>query len=476
MIDLSRAQNMVEFLKLLEEQSGDRTIMKYMACGQVCEMSGREFFHYVDRCAGQIGAMGLAGKHVGIMGINRWQWMAYLCGIFRAGAVAVLMSPDLNSREVRARARQTDLAAIICDNCLAETAQRAELPVLNMDEIPETVFTEQGFPAQPEDLACILFTSGTTSQCRAAMFTHKALIAGFCHNVIGFPFRSMLAILPMHHIAGFASVINTWYLGREVCMGEQMKHLYRYLAKMKPDYVLTVPALLQVILKKVKNAGANGNDIGWDLHMIGCGGAQFPADVIHQLNSLNIRVLQSYGATEAGGLGFDWEMTPYCKYSIGKPCDLMETKIVDGELYLRCESMMSGYYHDPESTQEVLKDGWYATGDLCEQDAEGYLYFRGRKNNLIILANGENVSPEEIEMSLLLEGLPGEVLVGVEKGQITAWIYPEQDAAAEVILNVVDHYNETVPRYKQIQNAIITAEPFKRTAVGKTKRKRRTGG
>ena len=79
-------------------------------------------------------------------------------------------------------------------------------------------------------------------------------------------------------------------------------------------------------------------------------------------------------------------------------------------------------------------------------------------------------------MALLLEGLPGEVLVGVEKGQITAWVYPEQDAAAEAILNVVDHYNETVPRYKQIQNAIITAEPFKRTAVGKTKRKRRTGG
>ena len=274
--------------------------MKYMNGREAVSMTGVEFFSYADRCAGYLALQGSAGKHIGIMGANRWQWMAWLCGIFRVGAVAVLLSPDLNPDELRERTRQTDIDMIVCDKSLLTTVQDAAVEACSMDDIPEVSESAANVNVLAEDLACILFTSGTTARCRAAAFTHRAMIAGICHNVISFPFEAQLAILPMHHIAGFASVLNTWYLGRIVCMGEYVKYLYRYLRDLQADYVLTVPALLQAILKRIRNAKPNGADMGWDLRMVGCGGAQFPPEVIRSLNDKNIRVLQSYGATEAG--------------------------------------------------------------------------------------------------------------------------------------------------------------------------------
>lgn len=478
MIETLPHKNMLCLLRWLEEQSRDKILLKYMEAGNVAQMTGSEFFARVNACAAYLHRRDLSGRHIGIMGANRWQWLAYLCAIFRIGAVAVLLSPDLNGREVAERAAQTELDAIVFDETLrnaAEGAAGAEL--ISMDdalpggELPGDFLPDPG----AEELACILFTSGTTAACKAVMLSQRAAVAGICHNVIGFPFEAQLAVLPMHHIAGFASVLNTWYLGRILCLGQDFKDMFRYLKVMRPDYTLTVPSILQVILRKLRNAGPNGEKLGWNLHLIGCGGAQFPPEVIQSLNAQNIRVLQSYGATEAGGLGFDWEMTPQCRNTMGKPCPEIETKIVDGELYLRSASVMSGYYKDPKATAEVLKDGWYATGDLVEQDADGYLYLKGRKKNLIILANGENVSPEEIEARLYETGLVEEVMVGLQKGLITATVFLKPAAAAQAMEAAVDAYNSRVPQYKQVQELVFLQEPFAKTEVGKMIRNSVTG-
>ena len=476
MIDQNSLENVNQLLRMIEKRQGGSIILKYLRGGEVESLSARGFFRMVDCCAGRLDQLGLAAKHIGLMGANRWQWMVYLCAVFRIGSTAVLLSPDLNREEVSQRAVQTDLTAVICDEELLHTVNGEKLTVVNMDEIPRAELPFRESCAGPEDLACILFTSGTTAQSKAVMFSHRALIAGICHDVIRFSFESQLAILPMHHIAGFASVLNTWYLGRVVCMGQQMKYLYRYLEKMQPDYVLTVPSVLQVILKKLKYGGSNGSELGWYLRMVGCGGARFPSDVIRFLNERNIRVLQSYGATEAGGIGFGWEMTPGCANSIGKPCPELETKIVEGELYLRSKSLMNGYYGDPEATREVLVDGWYATGDLCEQDADGFLYLRGRKKNLIILSNGENVSPEQIESALMNLGLSGEVMVGLESELITAFVYPENGWDEGRIEDLIRQYNASVPSYRQIMNLRIMDAPLAKTDLGKKIRYGVTGG
>ena len=488
MIDHTRLRNMPQLLDALKIQSGEKVILKYMEENQVKDVTSTYFFEQVKRCTAKLYHLGLSGSHIGIMGANRYQWMIHLCAIFQIGSVAVLLAPDLNAEDLSSRSAQTDITCILHDEALTSVVcQVPGIQHISMDDalLPDDSADLSAIPqGNPEDLSCILFTSGTTARCKAVMLSHKAMIAGICHNVIHFPFHSQLAILPLHHIAGFASVLNTWYLDRVICLGEDFKYLFRYLEHMKPDYMLTVPSLLQVILRKLKKGGQNGHLLGWDLHLIGCGGAQFQPEVIQTLNDQGIRVLQSYGATEAGGLGFDSEMTPACRDTIGKPCPEIQTKIVDGELYLYSESVMMGYYKDPEATAEALVDGWYATGDLCVEEEDGYLRLIGRKKNLIILSNGENVSPEEIESKLSVSQDISEVMVGVENDRLNVSVYPAlpECYSAEFltqiqdrIRNAVEDYNHTVPTYKQIHTVHFFEKPFAKTQVGKLIRNSITG-
>ena len=460
-------ETMGQLLQFLEKRDEERTVFEYLCSGQVMGIPGSVFFRQVRRRALQLKRLGFARNHVGIMGSNRWQWLAGLCAIFQVGAVAVPLSPELNRQELAEAAGQADLMGILMDGECLETGADLKIPAVSLDLEPQTEdYTEFAVP-DGNACACMLFTSGTTARPKIAVFTHSALLAGICHNVIPVPFEAQLAILPMHHIAGFASVLNTWYLGKRICLAENVKQLSRCLREMKPDYMLTVPAILQALLRKLKNGGEYGSSLGWNLRLIGCGGATFPADVIGFLHGRKIRVLQSYGATEAGGIGFDWEMTPECGPSIGRPCPEMDVKIEDGQLFLRSPSLMSGYYRDPQATAQVLRDGWYATGDLCEQDADGYLYLRGRIRNLIVLGNGENVSPERIESDLLRCGLIGEIMVGISGGLISAWIYPNRGVKREELERAVDAYNASVPGSRQIINLFTMTEPFAKTETGK---------
>ena len=481
MLNAASIHNMPQLLTALEAHTADRVFLKYMEGTQVHDVAAPDFFDLVRGMSAALSEKGLSGRHIGIMGANRVQWLAGFCAVFCVGGVAVLLSPDLNSRELAERAAQADAEGLLFDDTLSETVRGAGLPggfvSINLDApLPERAAAPALPHPAPEELACILFTSGTTAAAKAVMLSHRAMVAGVCHNVIGHPFIAQLAILPFHHVAGFASVLNTWYLDAVACLGRDFKYLYRYLEHMKPDYTLTVPSILQVILHKLKKGGPNGRALGWDLHLIGCGGAKFQPEVIQFLNDRGIRVLQSYGATEAGGLGFDWEMTPGCRDTMGKPCPEIETKIVDGELYLRSDSVMMGYYKDPAATAEVLKDGWYATGDLCEQDSDGYLYLRGRKKNLIILSNGENVSPEQIETALSACGEIEEILVGVEHDRICATIYPAAPEYRERIEAYIDNYNRSVPFYRQVQCLHFSDRPFAKTEIGKMIRRSVTGG
>ena len=464
--------SMRDLLNEIRRDYSDRILLRHIQCGTVETLTGREFFELTDACASRLYRMGLSGKHIGLIGANRWQWMVSLCAVFQVGATAVLLSPELNPAEISGRMVQADVDALLCDGVLSGKMAEACPVVISMDDMPEENYPYPEYRTAGENIACILFTSGTTAVPKAVAFSHRALLAGICHNVIRQPFESQLAILPMHHMAGFASVLNTWYLGRTVCMGEKMKYLYRYLDKMQPDYVLTVPSVLQAMIRKMK---ADGDSCGWNLKLIGCGGARFPAEAIMFLRQRGIRVMQSYGATEAGGIGFQWEMTPEREDSIGKPCPELEIKIHNGELYLRSASLMDGYYGDVQATQAVLQDGWYATGDLCEQDSDGYVYLRGRKNRVIILSNGENVSPEQIEQELSAAGVPGDVMVEVRSNLITACVYPVDGVSAETIETLIQHYNAGVPASRQVMNLKILNKPLKRTDTGKIMQTLQTG-
>lgn len=317
------------------------------------------------------------------------------------------------------------------------------------------------------------------------MMSGRGMIASVCTRLNSQKFEALLAVMPFHHMAGFITILNTLYLGAEVCIAGDLKYFYRYLKEMKPDYIFVVPSMLKMLARKLKKAGPNGKFLGWNLHIISCGGAAFYPEFLQMLRDQNITVLQAYGASEAGAIGFLWEMTPDRPNTIGKPTAGLEAKIVNGELYLRSESVMVGYYKDAKETEKVLCDGWYATGDLCRTDEKGYFYLVGRRKNLIILSNGENVSPEEIETKLCNYEEIKEIMVGVEQNLITAAIYPDyQEGISEEskwkvrerIEKKIAEYNGNSPVSKQIRKVIFFEEPFAKTAVGKMIRHSVTGG
>lgn len=492
MICLEKVQNIHDLLEALERQSGDRVMIKYMVKTEVVEVRAPQFFKDIRRRSSALGRLGLAGKHVGIIGKNSYDWIVSFCAVLHIGASAVLLSKDYSSEELGEAAEYADVNAVLYDREVEEIVQQAMLPAgsprLSMGLEHDIAWTEEewnGYRACLDDLGCILFTSGTAAKSKAVMLSHRALIAGFCNDIIGHVFESHLAVLPFHHLAGFSPAINTLCLGRTLCIGEAFKHVYRYLEGMKADYMLVVPALLSVIVRRLKKSDAYGASLGWNLRLISCGGAKFEPENVQILVEHGITILQSYGASETGGVGFSWEMVPERPDTIGKPCLGLEAKIVDGELLMRSDSLMTGYYKDEAATKEVLRDGWYYTGDLCWQDAEGYLYLVGRKKSLIILSNGENVSPEEIECKLQTCEDICEVMVGEEKDFLSATFFPEyppnctdleKHAIRERIRGAVQQYNSTAPTYKQVQFLHFREEPFDKTTSGKLIRRNVTGG
>lgn len=499
MIDKKDIKNMRQLLENMETEMKGRRLIRYMKGSEVVEITSEHFFEEIRKMSRQLEYRGLAGKHIGIMGKNSYEWLVSLCAIFWTGSVAVLLDWEASPDAIAELARQVELEALLCDKVTEENVRLSDLPqnvqVMSMElcmENPnriENALYKEETASEPQteldDLTCIFFTSGTTGKSKAVMMSGRGLIASVCAGLNHQKFEALLAVIPFHHMAGFITVLNTFYLGKEVCIAGDLKYFYRYLKEMQPDYVFVVPSMLKMLVRKLKKAGPHGEGLGWNLHIISCGGAAFCPEFLQILKERDITILQAYGASEAGAIGFLWEMTPERPNTIGKPPACLETKIVNGELYLRSESVMMGYYKDSEETKKVLNDGWYATGDLCRMDDAGYYYLTGRRKNLIILSNGENVSPEEIERKLSVCEEIAEIMVGVEQDLITATIYPNYPAGMdeaskrkvkEQIEREIAEYNSGSPVYKQIQIIHFQEEPFAKTAAGKTIRRSVTGG
>lgn len=485
--------NMRQVLEMLENRMAGRRLFRYIVDGQLIDVSTEEFFCAVRKQACVLKNKKLCGKHIGIIGQNSYEWLVNFCAIFWMGSVAVLLNWQSDAETVEELAERVNIDAILYDSSMKKVVCSAILPeyvtIVSMQEVflENEKYEKKDIQEmqKPEDLACIFFTSGTTDKSKAVMMSSRALVASVCSNVNDKSFHSLLAVLPFHHLSGFIMILNAIYLGAEICLAGDLKYFYRYLKDMKPDYVPVVPSMLPVLARKLKNGGIHGERLGWNLRMLHCGGAAFRPEFLQTLLEHDIIVLQGYGASEAGGIGFMWEMTPDRPDTIGKPPAQMQVKIVDEELFLRSDSLMMGYYGDEEGTAQVIRDGWYATGDLCRQDEEGYLYLTGRKKNVIILSNGENVSPEEVETKLYCCQEICEVMVGAEKDMLMAAVYPkypqqsgeyEQETIRKKIEQFIELYNYKAPIYKQIRKIHFMEEPFAKTAVGKMIRKNVTGG
>ena len=482
--EMQRAETMREVLEQLEGRLAGRRVFRFMSDLGVTDISCEQFFSDIRRTAFLIEDTGLSGKHIGLMGRNSYWWMVCLCAVFWSGSVAVLLDRELDEEELKERVGRVEAEALFFERApeVEERCRALEerVKILSFEKVRETCRSgresKKKVRKRGEHLGCIFFTSGTTATSKAVMMSEHGLSAGICHNINDKKSHSILAVLPFHHLSGFSSSLNALFLGAEVCIGEEQKYFYQYLKELQPDYVFIVPSMLRMLARKIKNGGPNGRLLGWNLHLLNCGGADFRPEFLRIFLEHDITVLQGYGASEAGAIGFLWEMTEERPDTIGKPPAGLDVKIAGGELYLRSESLMMGYYDDEEGTGKVLREGWYATGDLCRMDEEGYLYLTGRKKNLIILSNGENISPEAIEKKLYRWEEIGEALVKAEGDLIAVSVFPrypaectakEAEQIRQKIREEIAEYNRSVPVYSQIQVIHFLEEPIDKTSMGK---------
>ena len=375
-------------------------------------------------------------------------------------------------------------------------------------------------------LASIVFTSGTTGKGKGVMLSQANIGLDMTLGMYNFDItRKTLHVLPPHHT--FGSTVN--YVGHlsqgcEVYISSGLKHVSDEIREQQPTHLILVPAFLEVMNRKIwttaRKTGKEGllkmmmkvsdglrkigidlrkklfssvlSAFGGKLELVICGGAKLDEDIIRTFDSLGITILNGYGITECSPL-ISANRNKYRKPgSVGTPILACRVKIDnpdengEGEICVKGPNVMLGYYNNPEATAEVFdKDGFFHTGDYGKLDDEGWIYITGRKKNLIILSNGKNVYPEEIEADLQkVEGVTevvvyaGESRVQKDKITIVAEIFPDADLLAHKGINDPQKYfedqvkilNAKMPPYKAVKCVKLRDTEFQKNTSRKITR------
>lgn len=383
-----------------------------------------------------------------------------------------------------------------------------------------------------DDLCAIIYTSGTTGTSKGVMLSQHNILscAACCANITPYSTKDvLLSVLPMHHTYETTIQIAVLTVGATICINNSIKYVMRNLKRFQPTAMVVVPLFVQTMYKRItdeiKKKGKEKtfsaavkitgglrkvkvdlrrqlfseviNALGGKMKSIVCGGAALDPELVKRFEEFGITVYQGYGITECSPLVAVNPFTKVKKESIGYPVKCCEIKILKkvngrearaaayehGEIAVRGSNVMLGYYQNPEATKEVFThDGFFRTGDIGYLDEDGYLYMSGRKKNLIILSNGKNVYPEEIEEYLMRLDCVKDCAViarnnDLDEPVITAIILPVDevlqlgdDEMQAFVKEKVATINNALPSFKQIRNIEIRKTDFEKTSSQKIKR------
>ncbi len=458
-----------------------------------------------ERFSAALSGLGEQGKHIALVGATSYSWITAYYGIVNGGSVAVPLDANLSDEDLCELIDRADVTTLIYDGSKESTAVMAaeKCPKLvhiiameaagsgNPDILPmwDLIGKEQkgtGYEPKPEDLATVMFTSGTTGKSKGVMLTHRNLAENATALDMGYePGMVVMSVLPIHHAYCLSmDILKGTSIGAIICINDSLLRVAKNIKLFEPNMILMVPLMVETLAKKMEEASfipaplVKGKVFGKQFHTICSGGAYLNPAYIDFFKKYGITILQGYGMTECAPVISTNCNGAFKAGSIGKCMPNCEVKIVDEELWVKGSSVMQGYYKMPEETAQTLEDGWLKTGDLGYIDEEGYLFLTGRKKNLIITPNGENVSPEEIENKLSEKRLVQEVLVRESDGVIEAEIFPDYEYAAKKkikdiqaqLQEIIDSYNKTAPLYKRIFKLKVRDVEFEKNTTKKIKR------
>ena len=472
------------------------------------------------------------GKKIALISENVIEWAFAYYAILVGGNVCVPMDAKLSHDDLEDQLIRCDCDGIVYSGKFAGFAESLKSnPAINtkeyfcMDNFEEYYAEGEKLIAggddsfekveiNPDDLACICYTSGTTGKSKGVMLTHRNIASNCSASCRVLTGRHAIAFLPLHHTLSWVSALYATYIVTEwgyLC--DSLKDIQKDIVKIKPYNFTGVPLVVETIYDKVwKTARKMGKEellkkglkisnflmkfgidirrkifkmvidnLGGNLDMVICGGAYLDPKYEKGLYDLGIDVFNGYGLTECSPVITCNHPAKFKFGSVGTPLDCCEIKIHEpdengvGEIYVKGKNVMVGYYKDPEATADAFDGEWFKTGDYGRIDKDGFLFMVGRKKNLICLSNGKNVSPEELEEKLMT-AIPyiKEVLVYEEDKRIYAEFFlnvEDYPDTKDRIKADVNEFNKKMPLFKQIAKVRTRDDEFPKTTTLKIVRK-----
>ena len=477
--------------RCMEQEFPDNVAIRYVAEDgkTVVEKKYREYAQDIRRMVAYLKAEvpDIKGQRIVLLSRNCYEFCVASYGIILAGGVLVTLNQKKTWEELEYELGLVEPALILNDGidygCRAELEAAYGPKLRPMDCYKDTAPGELTNCVGHDDLMMLMFTSGTTGRSKGVMLSERNMCASLhtysevAENWITnrlpegqkLPLSHM-TLLPLFHMACFVCVMSYPPAGWALNLCGDIRDFYRDLGLMHSDVMASAPMLVETIYNDMKRGRVSRLNGLWDLC---CSSAALDPKMLLEMAQNGFVVNQCYGMTETFGDGIlNFTQVEKHMSAVGKPDDHVQYKLDEtGEICIKGDCVMLGYYKDPEATAEVIDaDGWFHTGDLARMDEEGFYYITGRKKNLIILASGENVSPEELEKKLALCPAITECIVKEKGHKICAVIYCPEDKQEEVRAFVTE-VNRSLTLYKRISAVEFTAEPLPRNALGKLLRK-----
>ena len=479
-------ESFYEFYQKMENEFSETVAFRWVDTDgkSVCSRTYSEYCadirRYVSYLKEQLGDP--SGKHVAILAGTGYEYFVVLFAGFLTDCVTVPLNYQKDMDEILDEMERADVTAVIYSadilDWLPELPEKAPgklIDLLAYKDSPESEIEDVG---NLESLATILYTSGTTGKSKGVMLSRKNLLYSVWNkpnDVKNLLFREFLHteyyvfffLSPMFHISGFKG-FDPLSIGCTLHICKSVKYFYRDIALMPSTCTSLVPVFFSALLEDLKNG--RGSRMG-TVSVFCTASASADIEALSYLIDHGYYIEQRYALTETAGVGtINNSQESEHMRAIGQAEDINEIKLDHGEICFKGDTVFMGYYKDPEATAEVFdEDGWFHTGDLARVDEEGYYYLTGRKKNLIILASGENVSPEELEARLLDNTDITEVVVKEKNSRIAAEIFCAAEKQQE-IESFVTELNKTLPTYKFIAEIEFRDKPFERTSTGKIRR------
>ena len=380
-----------------------------------------------------------------------------------------------------------------------------------------------------DEMSIMLFTSGTTSAAKIVMLSQNNILSNLYAYQTHFKINeddTLLSFLPIHHTFECSiTILYGFYSGATIAFCDGLRYIQSNLKEYEVSIFVAVPLVLETMYKKITKAIQDQgktklintmtkisnallklhidirkivfkqiiDNFGGKLRMVLYGAASLDKDTIIGLNNFGINSIQGYGLTETSPVLTAEAENKHKPGSIGYPLDNVEIKIDNpdkdgvGEILAKGPNIMLGYYNDEKKTKETFKDGWFRTGDFGYKDDEGFIFITGRKNDIIVLRNGKNVYPQELEF--LISKLPyvAECMVFARNESSTDTLlmakivynkevmekdYPDtkKEDYEKIIWKDIKEINKTLPTFKHIKRIIVTDEPMIKTTTQKVKR------